>query len=159
MLSQRERLLILLLAFVVVAGGVYFAVRSVNSYQSGLAARISAREATLRKARAVSREIGRLENLPQGRKLSEPLIGYVEKLARRQNVSDRVQLNLIPQDKDKEVEVVEIKVDSLTLDQMVGFLHAVESADPPLLIDQLEVSSSYRSKTLLRLTVRVLARK
>jgi hypothetical protein len=57
------------------------------------------------------------------------------------------------------VEGVEVRLDNLTLDELVAFVHAVEHSEPMLLIDRMEVSPNFRSKELLRLTARVLAEK
>ena len=159
MLSKRERYLLLALAVVVVCGVLYFAVAGLRSYEAGLTAKISARESTLRDLQALSAELSRLGNLPKSIPLKVPLIGHVETLSRRFGIDDRVQLNLIPRDKDEGVEIVEAKLDRLTLDEMVKFIHAVEDGVPPMIVEHLELAPSFRSKSLLRLTMRIVVKK
>ena len=159
MLSNREKYLIVLL--IVVGAGVllYFAFRSLDGVESRLAVQIAARKSTLLQVQALSLELARLESMPKGNRLEEPLIGYVETIAKGARVADRIQLNLIPQDKDKKIETVEVKVASLNLDEMVDLVYSIENSAAPMVIDQFEISPSFRSNTLLRLSMRVSARK
>ncbi len=159
MLSNREKYLIGLLVVAVAGAMLYFAFRSLDGVESRLATQIASRKSTLLQAQALSLELARLESMPQGNRLEEPLIGYVEKIAKRARVADRIQLNLIPQDKNKEIETVEVKVASLNLDEMVNLVYAIENSNAPMVIDQFEISPSFRSKTLLRLSMRVSALK
>ena len=159
MLSMRERYLLLALAVAAVCGVLYFAVAGLRSYEEGLTAKISARESTVRELQALSAELSRLRKLRKSTPLEVPLIGHVESLARRLGLDDRVQLNLIPRDKEEEVEIVEAKLDRLTLDEMVNFIHAVEDGVPTMIVEHLELAPSFRSKTLLRLTMRIVVKK
>lgn len=159
MLSNREKYLIGLLVVAVASAVFYFAFRSLDGIESRLATQIASRRSTLLQTQALSLELARLKSKPQGNRLKEPLIGYVEKIAKRAQVADRIQLNLIPQDKEKKIETVEVKVASLNLDEMVNLVYSIENSNAPMVIDQFEISPSFRSKTLLRLSMRVSARK
>ena len=112
MLSNREKYLIVLLIVVGAGALLYFAFRSLDGVESHLAAQIAARKSALLQVQALSLELARLESMPKGNRLEEPLIGYVETISKRARVADRIQLNLIPQDKDKKIETVEVKVAS-----------------------------------------------
>jgi hypothetical protein len=86
-------------------------------------------------------------------------LGLLEGMAKQAGLGDRLQLNLMPQDRAKNLEAVEVKLDALNLDEIVGFVHAIESARPPLIVDQFEVTPSFRARELLRVTMRVIALK
>ena len=159
MLSNREKYLIVLLIVVSVGVLFYFAFQSLDGVESRLAAQITSRKSALLQVQALALELARLESMPKGNRLEEPLIGYIETIAKGARVADRIQLNLIPQDKDKKIETVEIKMTSLNLDEMVDLVYSIENSGAPMVIDQFEVSPSFRSNTLLRLSMRVSARK
>ena len=74
-------------------------------------------------------------------------------------MKERIQLNRVPLDKSRGVEAIDIKLDQLSLDEAVGFIHAIENSKPVLVVDQMEITNSFRSKQLLRLSMRVLAQK
>lgn len=158
MLSSREKLLLALLAVAVLGAGGFMGTRALQGYQQTLAARLDAREAALKQVRALRAEWTRLSRLPRARPLRQPLIGYVERLARREGLGERIQLNRIPLEQE-DLESVELTVDALTLDEALKLLYAVENSDPPLVIQQLELTPAYRSKELLRVTMRILAQK
>jgi hypothetical protein len=158
-LSQRERLLITVLIIVLVAGAALMGFRAVRDYQAGLEAEIQAVQTALRQAAQLSEEMRRLRAAPRAEPLRQPLLSYVERLSRQAGLADRLQLNLIPQERASAVEAVEVKLDNLTLDETVGIVHTLESARPPLVIDQFEVTPSFRARDLLRVTLRVLAQK
>ncbi len=88
---------------------------------------------------------------------SGSLIAYVEQFAERIGVKDRVQLNLLPREANGDLQGLDVKVDRLTLDELVQLLYTLEDAEQRLVIDQLELSPSFRDKQLLRLSMRILA--
>lgn len=158
-LSQRERLLIALLGAVLLLGTAVVAIRAVRDYEAGMEADIEAARTALKQVAQLSEEMSRLRAAPRAEPLRQPLLGHLERLSRQSGLGDRLQLNLIPQERGSTVEAVEVKLDNLTLDEMVGFVHTLESARPPLVIDQFEVTPSFRTRDLLRVTLRVLAQK
>ena len=159
LLSAREKMLIALLGAALVAAGSFFAYRALRGYEERIEGRIQSEEAALRQVAVLREELARLRAAPRVEPLRQPLLGYLERLAREAGLGDRLQLNLMPQDRAKDLEAVEVKLDALTLDEMVGIVHALENAQPPLFIDQFEVTPSFRSRELLRVTLRVLAQK
>ena len=40
---------------------------------------------------------------------------------------------------------------------MIAFIYSVENSDPVLVLDQLDISPSFRARDLLRVTMRVLS--
>ncbi len=155
LLSTREKLLIVILVALLLCTGLFFTVRSMLEYERGLERRILAQTSWLQKASALSAELSRLQR-PRRRKVrTRSLIGYVEQLADRIRLKDRIQLNLIGRDAVSGLQGIDIKVDRLTLDEMVNLLYSLENADLPLVVNRLELSPSFRDKELLRLSMRV----
>jgi len=159
-LSTREKLLIGLLVALLVALGVFLGVRGATGRLAELRSRVTVQEAMLQRAAALTSELRRLQQPEPTRRgpRTRSLIGYVEQLADKAGVRDRVQLNLIAQDSRSGLQGLDIKVERLSLDEMVHLLYSLEDADYRLVIDQLEVGPSFRDKELLRLSMRVLAR-
>lgn len=156
-LSAREKLLLALLGAIAALGLVWFAVGGLQAYEAGLARQVRAREATLEELGRLSATLERLERTAPRAAATRPLLGRLELLAQRSNVAERLQLNLLSQDRNSELESAEVRVDGMTLDELVGFVHAIESAVPPLVIDHVELSPAFRDKTRLRATMRVLS--
>ena len=158
-LSRREKLLLAGLAILVVVAGLLFASSRVNAYRSGLERRIFEARTLLTRVVTISEQLSNQEAVPRksGPRLS--LIGHLEQLAERAAVKNRLQLNRIPQEKTKGLEGLEVKLDELTLDEMIAFIYSVENTDPVLVLDQLDISPSFRARDLLRVTLRVLSRK
>lgn len=158
LLSTREKLLIVILVALLLCIGLFFTARSMLEYERGLERRILAQTSWLQKASALSAELSRLQR-PRRRKVrTRSLIGYVEQLADRIRLKDRIQLNLIARDAASGLQGIDIKVDRLTLDEMVNLLYSLENADLPLVVNRLELSRSFRDKELLRLSMRVVTR-
>lgn len=159
-LSQREKLLILLLGVLVALTAVYFALSAIRGYGDDLSRDIQRREALLSRARVLTATVGRTASRSRSKKsLNGSLIGYAERLAGQNNLKGRIQLNRVPMDKSRGIEAIDIKLDQLSLDEAVGFIHTIENAQPALVVDQMEITTSFRSKELLRLSLRVLAQK
>ncbi|HKI98341.1 MAG TPA: type II secretion system protein GspM [bacterium] len=159
-LSDREKLLIGLLVALLVAMGLFFGVKGLRGRIADLRSRVEVREALLQKAAAVT---GELRHLQQAATRQRPvrnrsLISYVEQLADGVGLRDRIQLNALPQDTNAGLQGVDVKVERLTLDEMVNLLYTLENADYRLIIAQFDLSPSFRDKDLLRLSMRVLAR-
>ncbi|MDH4248294.1 MAG: hypothetical protein OEW39_10800 [Deltaproteobacteria bacterium] len=158
-LSQREKMLVGLLAVLLVMGVFYFSGRALRVQEQALKERITRQEEIIRQVTALQQKRTRLGVLPQSLPLTQPLIGYVETLSDRSSLKGRVQLNVVPGQISGDFQGVELKVDDLSLDELSFLIFTLESANPPLVIDQLELSPAFREKDLLRLTMRVLARK
>ena len=159
-LSNREKALIAALVGLLLVLGLYFVGKGLRGHLQDLESRVRAQEAMLQRAAALTTELQRLQSPLGNRPLRQqrPLISYVEELADRVGVRDRIQLNLIPTDARSGVQGLDIKLERLSLDELVQFLYTLENADQRLVIDQLDLSPSFRDKDLLRLSMRVLAR-
>ena len=160
MLSTREKALIVVLVVLVLASVLYFGVGGLRARLHDTESLLSAHQAQLQKAAALMAELRNIERPAARRRApgTRSLIGYVEQLADRIGVKDRIQLNLIPQETRSGLQGLDIRVSRLSLDEFVNLLYTLEDSDYRLMIDQLELSPSFRDKDLLRLSMRVLAR-
>jgi hypothetical protein len=156
-LTRREKLLLAVLALLGMAIGMVMGLRGLAKYQQELAAKLDAAQRTLRQVQAYDVELARIERSKRTRGLDGSLTGYMEQLADRAGVKTRVQLNPITQAAGAKTQVIDVRVDQLTLDETLRFLYTIENAELILVIDQLELSRSFKEKDLLRVSLRVLA--
>ena len=157
-LSNREKGLIAVLVLLLVLSGVYLGIQKALEVRQAKHNSILRRQAILTEAEVLKAQLAVFSRGSVRKVRAGSLISHVEKLAARISLNDQVQLNLLPQDKDRGVQGVEIKVNNLTLDDMVKLVHALESSPQQLIIDQMELSPAFRAQDLLRLSMRVLAR-
>lgn len=159
LLSPREKFLIAVMVALILITGGYYAVGGLRTHVRDIAAQLEAREDFLRRAIILEEQIREQEILtPKATLRRRPLIGFVEQLANRIQLKSRVQLNLIPQRKSTGMQGIELKVDNLTLDEMVKLVYTLEDAKRTLIIDRFEVSPSFRTKKRLRISMRILSR-
>ena len=154
-LSKREKRLVMGLSGLVALLLVYFVVGQFSGYRKELEQEIEKRNALLIKARVMAEELSVPRASGANVKISS-LIGHIEELAGKIALKEQLQMNRVPTDKAKGVEVVDLKLDELNLDQVVSFLYLLENSKPPLVIDQFEINPSFRKKNNLRISVRVL---
>jgi len=158
-LSSREKLLLALLALVLAGAALLLAAKAINGYENQLRAQVESAEGALQQIRAAREELEKLQRRPRTPALQQPLLAYLEQLAKKRGLSDRLQLNGVPQDRGKNLEAVEVKLDALALEELLGFVYDVETGNAALGIDQVELTPSFRSRDLIRLTMRVLAQR
>jgi hypothetical protein len=158
-LSSREKSLLGLLALVLACVGLFFAAKTISGFENQLRARIESAQGTLQQIRAAREDLDKMRRAPRTPALQQPLLAYLEQLARKRSLSDRLQLNGVPQDRGKNLEAVEVKLDALALEELLGFVYDVENGNAALGIDQVELTPSFRSRDLIRLTMRVLAQR
>jgi len=154
-LSKREKRLVAGLGALTALLLVYFVVSQFAGYRAELEKDIERRSALLLKARVMAEELSVPISSGANRKISS-LIGHIEELAGKISLKEKLQMNRVPTDKSKGVEVVDLKLDELNLDQVVSFLYLLENSQPTLVIDQFEINPSFRKKNNLRISVRVL---
>ena len=158
-LTSRERLLLVVLAVVLACGAVVLGWQRIADYRLNVQREVAQQERLLHQVRVAAQQLGELQRRPANSLGRVSLLGHLEQLAARISLRESLQLNQIAQTGSPNVEGVEVRLDNLTLDDLVAFVHAVEHSEPMLLIDRLEVSPNFRSRELLRLTARVLAEK
>jgi len=159
LLSAREKFLITVMVVLILFTGGYYGVGGLKNYQREIEGQLKMREVYLRRAVLLEEQIREQERLaPKAAPRRRPLIGFVEQLANRLQLKGRVQISSIPQKKSTGMQGIELKVDNLTLDEMVELVYKLENAERPLIIDRFEVSPSFRTKKRLRLSMRILSR-
>ncbi|MBI4084188.1 MAG: type II secretion system protein M [Candidatus Lambdaproteobacteria bacterium] len=156
-LSDREKVLLLVLALVLAGAGLYLGGKVVWRYEEQLAAEADRLERAARQAAALEAELTRLQGRPEAQAGGQPLISTLERLAGQVALKERVQLTALPGGAQRAFEGVEVRANDLNLDELVQFIHAIENAEPRLVVDAMEITPAFRSKTLLRLQLRVLA--
>lgn len=157
-LTTREKLLIGLLVMSMAGVGLFYGVRTLGKGQRAFRDAIAVRTAYLIEARVLQADLAQAGRSRTVKTRTRSLIGYVETLAARIQLKDRIQLNLIARDSRSGLQGLNVKVDRLNLDEMLGLVHALENAELPLIVQQMELGPSFRNKELLRLSMRVLAR-
>ncbi|MBI3994074.1 MAG: type II secretion system protein M [Candidatus Lambdaproteobacteria bacterium] len=158
-LTSREKLLLLVLAVVLACGMFVLAWQRIAEYRLDVRREVERQERLLRQVRVAAQQLDAARQRPASPLGRASLLGQLEQLATRLSLRDSLQLNQIAQTGSPNVEGVEVRLDNLSLDDLVAFVHAIEHSEPMLLIDRLEVSPNFRSRELLRLTARVLAEK
>ncbi len=158
-LSAREKLLLLVLAVTIVAAALFFGVSTLSGYERSLEKQITRKQALLHRATVLSSSLAQVRKGGARRKRTGTLIGLMERLAGKNGLQDRIRLNRVPMDRAAGLEGIDVKLDQLALDELVAFVHSVEDAKPVLVIDQLEITPAFRASDLLRLSIRVLAKK
>jgi hypothetical protein len=152
-LSERERLLLVVLAGVLGAAAVLWGLFALGGLQRGLEAELEANRATLTELRTLDAGLGGAGGPRAG---NRSLAATMEDLLTRTGMRDRIQLNPVTQTGPGRVQAMEVKAEQLTLDEMVRLVYMMESPDTGVSIEQFEIGASFRDKEMLRVTLRVL---
>lgn len=158
-LSAREKQLIGLLAAILVVGALFLGVQRVSAFNASVERRIAQQSAMLEEASVLSARLDRLSRNARADVRRASLIGHLEQLAGRTGLQSRIQLNPQTVTGGDNLEAADIRVDDLTLDELVQFIYLIEDSRPQLVIDRVDISPTFRGKQLLRLNLRVLAPK
>jgi len=153
-LSEREKILLSVLAVLVLGTVVYFSVQGLTGYQRELEAELTRKRTLLTRVETLEESLRRLQRGTTTRQAA-PVIARLERMATQHGLQESLQLNPVPSPSDSGVEVVEVKLDNLTLDDAMRFIYAVENAEPVLVVEQLELNPAFRDRELLRLSLRV----
>lgn len=158
-LSTREKQLIGLLVVVLVLGILFLGVQRVSAFNESVERRIAQQSAMLEQASVLSARLNRLARDERSNVRRASLIGHLEQLAGRTGLQSRIQLNPQAVTGGDNLEAADIRVDDLTLDELVQFIYLIEDSRPQVVIDRVDISPTFRGKRLLRLNLRVLAPK
>ena len=158
-LSTREKRLLLLMVVVLSATVIFFGLQQVVDYQASVERRITQRTRQLDQAITLAAQLQLLSRTKARTTRRRSLIGHLEQLSSRVALRDRIQLNPQATSSSSNFEAVDIRLDDLTLDELIRFTFVVEDSRPALVVDRLDVSPAFRSNKLLRVTMRVLAEK
>lgn len=158
LLSKREKLLVLSLGIFLGLLALYLIGSKLGGYEGELIQDAARKQSQLERVRVLDaslREYGAKSST--GRRGKQSLISLIEQLAEQSSLKQRIQLNRVPLDKSKGIEGIDIKLDEMSLDEMMNFIFLLENKKPTLVIEQLDITSSFRSKDQLRISIRVLA--
>ena len=158
-LATREKQLIGLLAIILAVSVLFLGVQRIAAFNASVERRIAQQSAMLEQASVLSARLGRLSREERTDAPRASLIGHLEQLAGRTGLQSRIQLNPQTVTGGDNLEAADIRVDDLTLDELVQFIHLIEDSRPQLVIDRVDISPTFRGRQLLRLNLRVLAPK
>lgn len=158
-LSTREKILLSIMVVLVLVTTGYYGVLAMRKSERGMEDLIRVREKLLSRTVVLEQQIQAQSGLtPRHNGQQRPLISYVEQLSNKSRLKGRLQLNLIPQSSSNGLQAIDIKVDNLSLDEMMELVYTLENADRSLIIDRFELGPSFRAKKRLRLSMRVLSK-
>ena len=162
-LSQRERVMV---AFAVVAVVLVAAwLGAVEPYQGAmerLDSQMRNRSNSLVEVKGLQQEISRLrQQLSQvsGRKAMEgPLFSYVETLTDQAGIRDRL-LSMRPQQASQQgnyrQQLVELKLEKLSLSQLVRFLYAIEYSGQGVQVKSMRIKRRFEDNSSLDVNLSV----
>lgn len=156
-LETRERIVVLVgILFVL---GVFVWLVLLNPYLStmqNLDRRIEGQRRTLHEAETMRAEISRLRQQLSGfesqRRAGRPLFSQVENLTKQMGVREQL-LSMRPQPETVQggfrQQLVEIRLERVTLSQLVGFLHAAEYRSQGIQVRSLRVRPRFDDRSRL----------
>ena len=156
-LSKREKNLLMALGGLILLSILYFIISGMGGYAAEQKRQAERMEQLQIKVQALDASIKTSGPVRGNQASSKSLIERIELLSNVSNLKDKLQLNRVPLDKARGVEGIEIKMDGLSLDEMVHFIFSIEHAKPQIIIEQVELTQSFKGKGRLRLSMRVLA--
>ena len=162
-MSQRERVMVAVAVAAVVLVGVWLGV--IEPYQSAmekLDSQIKNRSNSLVEVKELQKDISRLrQQLSQvsGRKAMDgPLFSYVEALTDQAGIRDRL-LSMRPQQASQQgnyrQQLVELKLEKLSLPQLVRFLYAIEYAGQGVQVKSMRIKRRFEDNSSLDVNLSV----
>lgn len=144
-LTQREKIVVAALAVVlgvfIVVGGI---VNPVMSYQSKLAKSVMTGDDSLRKVYDLSSKLKaaqeRARTSGAGQPQSITLFGFIEELASKARMNDRIEyMKPVPDPADPGREVVELKIRSVYQEDVINLLYDIEHSPYSIMVRQLSI--------------------
>ena len=164
-LSQREqRVLIGAGAFLVVMI-LYFGVDSIVQRYDKLESRIATKRGEIEKITRL-----RAQYMEAHKQLAEikakldqmergfSVLSFIEDLAKKQNIRENigsVKPKKIPLNDDYDENIVELKMDNVSLSELVDFIYKVENSGHLLKVKRLRIKTRYDNRDLLNVTMQV----
>jgi hypothetical protein len=152
-LTQREKIVLAavaaLLALFIVAGGI---VTPVMNYQSRLAQQVRTNDERLRKVYEISAKLRKAQEKARGSASAGPnvtLFGFVEELASRMRINDRIEyMKPVPDPADATREVVELKIRSMYQEDVINLLYDIEHSPYSIMVRRLNIRRVENDSTL-----------
>lgn len=156
-LDERERIIVL--AGVVILAAILIWLVLLNPYMNtmqNLDRRIEGQRRNLERVAALGQEIDQLrqqlEGIESQRRSGRPLFSQVENLTKQMGVRDQL-LSMRPQPDSVQggfrQQTVEIRLERVTLSQLVGFLHAAEHRSYGIQVRSLRVRPRFDDRSRL----------
>ena len=126
---------------VVAALGIFLVFQNHQKTEKQLSSRLEEKKLQLEQLQLLTREWEMLQQEPSAPVMKQPLISFIENVARSFAIQDNLQLNVLPQ-VEEETEGVQVRLDRLKLDQLMDMLYQLENHRPVLRLSQLNISIS-----------------
>lgn len=151
-LDKRER-------YVLIGGGVFvalfilvvFILLPILGQRSALAKSIDAKDRQLKQVYELTAKINALERTNRasgGPQHGFTLFGYLEDLAKKQGVSERIEYMKPLGGGPREKESVEVRIKGLYEDELIGLMYGIDTCRTPLKIRRLNVRRIEKDKNL-----------
>lgn len=149
--GQRERLVLLGGAvFLTLFIFIVFIIMPLLDYRAGLIKATVNKERQLKEIYELSAKITAMEraNRIGGMRTGFSLFGFLEDLAKKQGVSERIEYIKPVAGGPGEKETVEVRIKGLYEDEFIGLFHGIESSPTPLMVRRLNLRRVDKDKNL-----------
>jgi len=150
--DKRERLVLLGgAAFLILFILMVLVVMPLASYRANLDKTITSKERQLKEVYELSAKIQAIERANRiggGMSARFSLFGFLEDLAKRQGVSDRIEYIKPVAGGPGEKETVEVRIKGLYEDEFIGLFHGIDTCPTPLMVRRLNLRRVEKDKNL-----------
>jgi len=150
--SQRERLVLLGgAAFVALFILVVFIIMPLIDYRANLAKSTVNKERQLKQVYELSAKITAMERanrISGGQRAGFTLFGFLEDLAKKQGMGDRIEYIKPVTGGAGEKETVEVRIKGLYEDEFIGLFHGIDTCPTPLMVRRLNLRRVDKDKNL-----------
>jgi general secretion pathway protein M len=164
-LSQREQRVLIGAGAVVLLLILYVTVDSVLQGYEGLETKIAKKREEVENLTQL-----RVEYMEAHKQLEEikakldrmekgfSVLSFIEDLAKKQNIRENigsVKPKTLPLNDDYDESIVELKMDNVSLSELVDFIYKVENSGHLLKVKRLRIKTRYDNRDLLNVTLQV----
>jgi len=150
--GQRERLVLLGgAAFVALFILVVFIIMPLIEYRANLTKQTVNKERQLKQVYELSAKITAMERanrISGGMRAGFSLFGFLEDLAKKQGVSERIEYIKPVTGGAGEKETVEVRIKGLYEDEFIGLFHGIDTCPTPLMVRRLNLRRVDKDKNL-----------
>ncbi len=164
-LSQREQRVLIGLGAFIVLMILYFSVDSVVQKYDKLESKIAKkreevenltrlREQYMEAHKQLADIKAKLDKMEKG----FSVLSFIEDLANKQNIRENigsVKPKKIPLNDDYDESIVELKMDNVSLSELVDFIYKIENSGHLLKVKRLRIKTRYDNRDLLNVTMQV----
>lgn len=164
-LSQRDQRMLIGLGAFLLLMTLYFSIDSVVQKYDKLEGKIVKKREEVENLTLLREQY--MEAHKQLTKIKEKLdkmekgfsvLSFIEDLANKQNIRDNigsVKPKTIPLNDDYDESIVELKVDNVSLSELVDFIYKIENSGHLLKVKRLRIKTRYDNRDLLNVTLQV----